>query len=196
MPDHEFVLILGPGVEVDDATADKLFEAGCDDGTFGSRGGVAYVDFTREAPTFRGAVLSAIADVRKAGLPVVRVEPDDLVSVAEIARRIGQTRESVRLYSTGERGPGGFPRPVSGTTRRSPMYRWSDIAGWLESLPEAREGRPEGKKTRHVAIDADVLVDALSSAKAIGAINAALDLRRLAGTDEAAELLQAVGGRG
>jgi hypothetical protein len=82
---HRFDLILGgPGAEAlfDDAAfgtaADRLFNAGCDDGTFGLRCGVPYAAFVRAAPTLREAILSAIADVEGAsiGLRVVRIEPD------------------------------------------------------------------------------------------------------------------------
>lgn len=62
--------------EFDDAMgriADDLFEAGCDDGTLFSRDGVIYVGFTRQAPSFREAVTSAIADVQSAGYRVSRV---------------------------------------------------------------------------------------------------------------------------
>jgi len=44
---------------------------------------------------------------------VVRVEPDDLVSAAEIARRVGRSRESIRQLGGGLRGPGGFPAPLA-----------------------------------------------------------------------------------
>src|SRR5690606_19026783 len=36
----------------------------------------------------------------------------DLVSVTDIGDRVGVTREAVRNWSAGKRGPGGFPVPV------------------------------------------------------------------------------------
>src|SRR4051794_37954463 len=96
---HRFTLILA-GPEATEEMAEALFIAGCDDATLGSCNGVISLDFSREAPSLREAVASAIADVGRAdlGLQVVRVEPDELVTAAEIARRIKQSRESVRLY--------------------------------------------------------------------------------------------------
>ena len=158
---QSFTLILTGIVELTDAVQDALFEAGCDDALLGIREGVPFLNFDREAVSLRDAVLSAIHDVERAGIgaQVIRVEPDDLVNGSEIARRTGRTRESVRQLATGKRGPGGFPPPISGLTRRSPLWRWTEVVHWLA--------------------DHD-LFDRVQAeiADTIAAINAALDLRR------------------
>ena len=59
---------------------DRFWEAGCDDATISFRKGRIIVEFKREAKDFVHAILSAYADVRKAGAKVERFEPDDLVS--------------------------------------------------------------------------------------------------------------------
>ena len=132
MPLHHFTLIVdGPDLQ-DDACIDRLFEAGCDDGTVGRADGIQYIDFDRDAPSFDEAVLSAVTDVeRVAGAEVVRVADAGLVSMTDIAARIGRTRESVRLLVTGARGPGGFPPPVTDPRGRYRLWRWSDVAQWL-----------------------------------------------------------------
>jgi hypothetical protein len=84
MQTHEFTLILAGITEVTDEAADALFEAGCDDGSFASRDGVAFVMFHRDATTLRNAIDSAIADVKKAGFGVLRVETDDANTVAKV----------------------------------------------------------------------------------------------------------------
>jgi hypothetical protein len=33
---------------------------------------------------------------------------------------------------SGQRGPGGFPRPVAGNVR-SPLWHWADVAAWFAS---------------------------------------------------------------
>ncbi len=145
MPLHHFTLIVnGPDLQ-DDAYIDMLFEAGCDDGTVGRADGIQYIDFDREAPSFDEAILSAVTDVeRVAGAEVVRVADAGLVSMTDIATRIGRTRESVRLLVTGARGPGGFPPPVTDPRGRYRLWRWSDVANWLTTqlgevtLPEDR----------------------------------------------------------
>src|SRR5437660_5119090 len=107
MEKHEFTLILHGFSELTDDVEDRLFEAGCDDALLGVLDGTPFLDFTREASSLKDAILSAIRDVAKAGFEVVRIEPDDLVSAAEIARRAGRSRESIRQLRTAERGPGG-----------------------------------------------------------------------------------------
>jgi hypothetical protein len=70
---YEFSLILA-AADVTDEEADKLYEAGCDDGSILSRGDVTMVQFDREAQTLDEALASAIRDVESAGLQVARVE--------------------------------------------------------------------------------------------------------------------------
>jgi hypothetical protein len=54
----------------------------------------------------------------------------DLVSVTDIADRVGVTREAVRHWSRGLRGPGGFPTPI-GTPSGSNTWEWSSVHAWL-----------------------------------------------------------------
>ena len=153
MTEYSFILAIDGNVE---KKIDELFDAGCDDALFGSIDGAHYADFDREAPTLGEAISSAIADVESVpALRVRRVEPDDLVTMAEIAERLGRTRESVRLLITGDRGPGGFPPPVSHLRSRNRLWRWSDVASWVgEADTEER-----------------------AKARLIAAVNAALELR-------------------
>jgi hypothetical protein len=72
LSEHEFSLIITGSLEAE-ATLDALFEAGCDDATFGRVDGVGYADFIREAQSFAEAVRSAIGQVESVpGLRVVR----------------------------------------------------------------------------------------------------------------------------
>lgn len=70
---YEFSLVLSAS-DVSDEEADKLYEAGCDDGSIVSRGDVTTVQFDRQAPTLDEALASAIRDVENAGFQVSRVE--------------------------------------------------------------------------------------------------------------------------
>ncbi len=133
MTAYEFTMIVeGPDLQ-DDANVEALFEAGCDDATVGRVGGVQYLDFDREAESLPSAVASAAEAIEAAvpGARVVHLEPDDLVSMAEIAERTGRTRESVRLLVSAERGPGGFPAPATHFRRRHRMWRWQQVAVWF-----------------------------------------------------------------
>lgn len=73
----EFQVILSGLTRMTEEVADRLYQAGCDDGAAFSTGGVAAVGFSREADTLEQAIRSALADVNKAGFTVARVEPAD-----------------------------------------------------------------------------------------------------------------------
>jgi predicted DNA-binding transcriptional regulator AlpA len=118
---------------IDDGGADRLFEAGVDDG-YPETGPQGHsIGFDRESDSFESAVLSAIGEVEAAGFEVLRVEPDELVAAADIAERTGRSRQSISSLINGSRGPGGWPRPVAGNVR-SPLWRWADVAAWFEAF--------------------------------------------------------------
>ncbi len=71
MKTHEFTLVLK--VNPSDAKAEKFYGI-CQDGTLSVRCGVGHVLFHRPAKSLETALLSALADVRAAGLSVARVE--------------------------------------------------------------------------------------------------------------------------
>jgi hypothetical protein len=164
---HSFTLVLHGASELTPDIADALYDAGCNDALVGSRAGVLFAEFDRQAASSAEAIISAIRQIESsgAGLIVVRVEPDELVSAAEIASRAGLHWETIRLYALGRRGPGTFPPPVALLRSRSPLYRWTDVAPWL------------AQQVGDVAAAASA---ELETATLIGLLNAALDLRRLA----------------
>lgn len=160
MGTYTFTLTLkGPDV-LEEPTLEALYQSGCNDASFGEQDGRQFAAFDREADTFMEAVLSAIQDIESAvpTLKVVRVEPEEFVTAADIAHRTGRSRESVSQLVAGERGPGNFPRPAIHLRWKRPLWRWSDVAEWLASYT----GRPP---------------DRVQDAKVIAAVNAALDLR-------------------
>ncbi|MFQ5845167.1 MAG: GTPase RsgA, partial [Planctomycetota bacterium] len=73
---------------------------------------------------------------------LARVEPDDLVTASEIARRARRSRQSIQQLVEGTRGPGGFPPPVSSLTKRSPIWRWAEVAQWFRSTAPDSKKRP------------------------------------------------------
>ena len=167
---HHFTLIVdGPDLQ-DDTLIDAAFEAGCDDAAIGRIDGIQYVDFDREAASLDQAIISAVADLERiSGVDVVRIAGAGLVSMADIATRIGRTREGVRLLITGARGPGGFPPPITDPRSRYRLWRWSDVALWL---------------TKHLGEELAVADDEI-----LAAFNAGLELRhhrrRLERSDQA-----------
>ncbi len=134
MSNHHFTLIVeGRDMQKDDVI-NSLFECGCDDGTVGRSDGVQFVVFDRQANSLDEAVLAAVKDIERVqGLEVIRIADAGLVSMADIASRTGRTRESVRLLISGARGPGGFPAPVTDPRSRYRLWRWLEVARWLDA---------------------------------------------------------------
>jgi hypothetical protein len=160
---YEFVLVLTGPSEPTTEMEDALFEAGCDDATLSFRGGRPYLAFTRTAPSFLDAVLSAIRDVRKAdvGADVLRVDVGDdaggLVTQSDIARAIHRSRQLVHQYVKGSRGPGGFPPPACRPEDGGPLWLWHEVARWLwenDMLPEEALREAEGVEIINNALGA------------------------------------------
>jgi len=156
---HEFTLIVeGPDLQ-DESVIDSLYEAGLDDGTVGRVGSFQFVDIDRAAKDFADAVFSATEAIERAlpGAKVVHLEPDDLVTLSEVAERTGRTRESVRLLANGDRGPGGFPAPATHFRTRQRMWRWQEAAIWFaEALGEPQLVGDPGKAQFITAFNASL----------------------------------------
>lgn len=140
MPEYSFQLTIHG--ELKGELLDRLFEAGCDDATFSSKGDLTFADFDRDAPSLVEAVTSAIRSVESVnGFEVLHIDPDEFVWAAEIAERTGRSRQNVDQLIRGLRGPGGFPPPASHATR-NPLWRWSEVEAWLAGY-EGREADSE-----------------------------------------------------
>lgn len=131
--EYDFALILTGVRELTTEVENALFEAGCDDATLSVQYGSIYMEFSRTAASLKDAILSGIRDVRKAGIgvDVWRVDGCNLVTLAEIARRVRRSRQLVHQYMTGKRGPGGFPAPECNLTDGQPLWAWCAVSYWL-----------------------------------------------------------------
>ena len=151
MPVWDFTLIVEGHDVSNQGIHDALYDAGCTDALIGQTNGVQYLDFDRQAPSLEEAVASAVTDIEQvSGMRVVRFIDTDLLSMAEIAERMDRTRESVRLLVTGERGPGGFPPPVTDPRRPHRLWRWLDVERWFAGYlnDQDRTGRQEASTIR------------------------------------------------
>ena len=159
--EHDFTLSLTGITELTQAAEDALFAAGCDDATISARSGRVFLTFSRVAPTLKDAILSAIRDVKKAdiGAVVLRIDECNLVTQADIARRIGRSRQLVHQYIRGERGPSGFPPPACQLTDESLLWYWCEVAYWLRQNDMIKE-------------------DVLREAQEVAAINSVLELQQ------------------
>ncbi|MGH2962460.1 MAG: hypothetical protein ACRDVF_17900 [Microbacterium sp.] len=161
---HVFIFLFQiPGAQEPDEYAVRAYEDDAlQDFSLGGPdpSGVFEADFQREARSFPAAVLSALHDLERVfpKAVILRVEPDDLVTIAAIAERVGRSHESIRLLARNERGPGGFPPPAGRLDAKTQVWRWSDAAPWL------REHVGEIQGGEHAAF--------------VAALNDILDLRR------------------
>jgi hypothetical protein len=123
---HEGDIALSP------VLLDKLIEHGSSDATFGRRQGAFYAAFDRDAGSLPDAVMSAIDNLESTGeVFVLRIEPEEMVNAATIAARLGKSREGVRLWAMGARGPGDFPEPRFYLGEAShPIWAWSSVVAW------------------------------------------------------------------
>lgn len=167
---YNFALVFSGVSEPEDWVENALYEAGCDDALLAFRAGTAYLEFDRQADDLEQGILTAVRDVEQADerLSVVRVEPGDLATAAEIARRAHLTREYVRLLAEGKRGPGDFPAPQSGITGKTLVWSWAEVARWL-----LRHGIVEDASV----IDAAETIRDINDALAIRHDSAALERR-------------------
>ena len=149
-PTFEFAIVAS-GLDPDaEDFFDRFFDAGCDDATIAFQKGHIIADFAREAASLEDAIASAIADVKKAGATVDRVEPDPLVSLSDMAARAGLTRAAMTNYSKGARAKD-FPAPVAKVTSESPLWDWATVARWMYQ---------NNKLGREAAIDAEIVKQA------------------------------------
>ena len=74
MKTYDFDVVLAAGTDMTEELADRLFDAGCDDGTPGTFCCVPYISFHREADSLESAIRSAVADVQQAGCVVERLQ--------------------------------------------------------------------------------------------------------------------------
>lgn len=153
MTSYEFTLKLNR--EVTDAEIEALYEAGCDDAGIETGPLGTLIQFDRKAPSLAHAISSAARDIDKVpGLRAVGVACDNMVTLLDIAHRAGRTREAVRLWASGERGPGGFPPPELITTGGEKVWDWEQVAMWIRKHREHIDDTP-GMRVLHVLATAD-----------------------------------------
>jgi hypothetical protein len=175
---HTFQVVFGlPGADSLEPHLDALQAAGCDDAAFigPARDGTFLAEFDREGSSFSAAVVSALEALRSA-LPdvrLLRVQPEDIVSLSAIAARTGRSDESVRLLVQGRRGPGGFPPAAGQINEKTQVWRWADVARWFSDALDEPPARN----------DAAAFLAALNDALDLAA--RAVDLRERPGELEA-----------
>lgn len=155
--EYDFAVFLSGVSEIDQVVEDALFNAGCDDATLSLQHGSVRLAFSRTATSLRAAILSAIHDVRRAGIgaDVAQIDDCNLVTQAEIARKINRSRQYVNMLISGDRGPGGFPRPDCWLNDSAPLWPWCEVAEWLWQANLIRE------EERNSAFDISIINEVL-----------------------------------
>lgn len=130
VPSYEFTLsfvLAAPDSDMD-AVAERLYAHGCDDALVGiGHPGRVALDFAREAPSARDAVLTAINDVASAlpGAALIEVSPD-LVGISDIADHVARSRQNIRklLLACDARVPVPVHEGSSTLWHLAPVLEW------------------------------------------------------------------------
>jgi predicted DNA-binding transcriptional regulator AlpA len=109
---------------------ERLGAAGCEDALIGmGLPGRVALEFTREASSAHVALVTALADVRRAlpGATLIEAVPD-FVGLSDVADAVGVSRQNMRKLMLTHAA--NFPAPVHcGTTS---IWHLADILAWLQ----------------------------------------------------------------
>ena len=121
---------LAEGATEVDELVERLGAAGCDDSLIGlgAPGRIA-LEFTREAPDARTAMVSALEDVKRA-IPTARLieASPDFVGLSDVAELVGVSRQNMRKLMVNSSS---FPMPVHEGS--AAVWHLADILSWLDT---------------------------------------------------------------
>lgn len=154
MRDYNFTLKLRGLEQIDDDQLSMLLDATLGDASFAQAEHHWFAEFDRSAESLPEAIVSAQEQIESAvsQLRVVRVEvegDDSFVTASDIAKRVGLSREAIRLLANGSRGERNFPDPVAALGGRQKIWRWLDVAAWFQQH-RGIELRPDQSQRRFV----------------------------------------------
>ncbi|MBF0367929.1 MAG: DNA-binding protein [Magnetococcales bacterium] len=118
-----------------DEISNRLFDAGLDDAlVLTGIKGIVGLDLFRESISAEEAINSAINDFFKAfpDAELIEVRPD-LVSIADIAKLVGQSRQNLRKLA-------GFPPPI--ITGAKPYWHLYQVIRWYETKKRKKPFAP------------------------------------------------------
>lgn len=144
------------GLELTDTNLERLFGV-LPDALPATIGGVTTIATPIEAVDAKAAALKLVDTIGAAFPEVIVVRVDqDLVSIPDVADRVGRSRESIRLLVEGKRGPGGFPAPLGIVGDGIRVWPWSSVAEWFASSMDVDLG--ERLISPEVAAEVDAIL--------------------------------------
>lgn len=63
---------------------------------------------------------------------MITVDPDDLVTISDIAARLQMKRNRVQMWDT-RRETTEFPQPIIVTPGGTRLWSWKDVQTWMQS---------------------------------------------------------------
>lgn len=121
---------LAEGASDVDELVERLGAGGCDDSLIGlgTPGRIA-LEFMRDAPDARTAMVSALQDVKRA-IPTARLieASPDFVGLSDVAELVGVTRQNMRKLMVSSSS---FPMPVHEGS--AAVWHLADILSWLDA---------------------------------------------------------------
>ena len=129
--EFEFGMKFKIGAEGTDSRelVERLGEAGCDDAVIGTgQPGRIALNFTREARSVKGAIISALRDVKRAipDAELIEVTPD-FVGLTDVAELVGVSRQNMRKLMLAY--PTTFPAPVHEGS--ASVWHLAHVLKWL-----------------------------------------------------------------
>jgi len=130
MNEYQFVLTFKLPQEADPDQYFAALEKSCSDAIIGTgQTGYMVFDFTRESKSAYDAIVSAVADVKKAIPKVSLVEATpDFVGLTDVAELLGFTRQYMRKLMV--KSGTAFPSPVH--EGKPSIWHLSNILVWLK----------------------------------------------------------------
>lgn len=131
----EYIFTLKYQLSEEDSDLDDIVErlgaAGCDDALVGvGQPGRIALEFTREAESAEAALVSALADVKRA-VPSARLieAAPDFVGLTDAADVVGVSRQNMRKLMVNY--PTSFPAPVHEGS--AAVWHLADLLAWLQA---------------------------------------------------------------
>lgn len=126
----KYQLMEQPAVSLDELV-ERLGEAGCDDALvgIGVPGRIA-LEFVRETDSAQHALMSAVADVKKAipSAKLIEAAPD-LVGLTDVADAVGVSRQNMRKLMLAHTAT--FPAPIHEGS--ASLWHLAEVMTWLDA---------------------------------------------------------------